>query len=154
AHWLAATVHVARQALGEAERELLAGIAGQAGSSGSTRFSSVALHWLHGLICMSRGDDDAALQAFDRENASEASGHLYARECCANTWYAIGALRLRRAEYDEARRAFDESLRRVAQHRLAQLGRRAAGAGEGAIDAIGSGKPMSVDAAFVLAATL
>ena len=57
AHWLIATVHVARQALDEAERELAMGIASQSGeAAGSARFSAVALHWLRGLIHLARGE--------------------------------------------------------------------------------------------------
>ena len=93
AHWLAATVHVARQSLAAAERELSAGIAGMSAAhaepnvvGGRSKFSGVALHWLRGLIQMARGEHDAARESFDRELARESSGHLYARECCANTW--------------------------------------------------------------------
>ena len=64
------------------------------------RGSAVALHWLLGLVLLARGDEDAALAEFERELAAEPSGHLYARECCANTWYAIGALRLRQRRED------------------------------------------------------
>jgi DNA-binding winged helix-turn-helix (wHTH) protein len=125
AHWLAATVHVARQALVEAERELAAGIAGQVGAVGQVgqgRFSGVALHWLMGLIHLARGEDDAALESFERENALEASGHLYARECCANTWYAIGALERRHGKLDRARHAFQQAVARVDRHPLALIG--------------------------------
>lgn len=122
AHWLAATVHVARCALDEAERELTAGIVIQEGQAdGRSRFSAVALHWLSGLVHLARGDEGRALAAFERELAFEASGQLYARECCANTWYAIGALRLRQARLAEARDAFANAVARVAQHPLARI---------------------------------
>ena len=81
AHWLAATVHVARQALDEAEREL----------------------------------------------SYEQAGQLSARECCANTWYAIGALRLRQGRAADAGAAFEQALARVATHPMARVGRVAAG---------------------------
>jgi DNA-binding winged helix-turn-helix (wHTH) protein len=120
AHWLAATVHVARNVLDEAERELRAGIAGQeAQAQGpNARFTAVALHWLLGLVLLARGDEDGALAEFEQELAAEASGHLYARECCSNTCYAIGALRLRRQEKSEAQQAFAQALERVPNHRL------------------------------------
>jgi tetratricopeptide (TPR) repeat protein len=122
AHWLAATVHVARQALDEAERELASGIAAQVdGSAWHARFSAVALHWLIGLIHLARGRDDEAMRAFERELASEAAGHLYARECCANTWYAIGVLRLRQARLADAREAFRCALERVRLHPMARI---------------------------------
>jgi DNA-binding winged helix-turn-helix (wHTH) protein len=118
AHWLAATVHVARNVLDEAERELKAGIAGQDAQGPHARFNAVALHWLLGLVLLANGDEDGALAEFERELATEAAGQLYARECCANTWYAIGALRLRQRKKDEAQHAFAQALERVANHRL------------------------------------
>ena len=127
AHWLAATVHVARQALVEAEREMAAGIAGQDGQDvGRSRFSGVALHWLLGLIHLSGGDHDRALEQFERELSFEGSGHLYARECCANTWYAIGSLRLREGRLADARDAFRRAIERVAIHPMARTGLAAA----------------------------
>jgi DNA-binding winged helix-turn-helix (wHTH) protein/Flp pilus assembly protein TadD len=123
AHWLCATVHVARQALDDAERELDAGIAAQAGQHGGpSRYNSVALHWLRGLLHLARGDERRALESFERELSLEASGHLYARECCANTWYAIGALHRRRGRAAEAAPAFRQALARVPKHPLAKLG--------------------------------
>jgi DNA-binding winged helix-turn-helix (wHTH) protein len=122
AHWLSATVHVARQAWDEAERELDAGIASQASQqAGPSRFSGVALHWLRGLVYLARGDERRALESFERELSFEASGHLYARECCANTWYAIGAIHTRRQRWNEAAAAFQGALVRVARHPLASL---------------------------------
>lgn len=126
AHWLAATVHVARQALPEAERELEAGLSSHA-AAGEWRFNSVALHWMLGLIHLARGDHDRALDHFARELAREGDGHLYARECAANTWYAIGALRLRQHRSTEAAAAFEQSLTRVSHHPLAHVGLAATG---------------------------
>ena len=123
AHWLAATVLVARRMLDDAVRELDAGIAGDRARSSEARFSSVALHWLRGLIELAKGDEARALQDFELELASEARGHLYARECCANTWYAIGSMQLRRGHPAEAREAFRRALERVPRHRLARFGR-------------------------------
>jgi tetratricopeptide (TPR) repeat protein len=117
AHWLAASVLVARQALDEAERELVAGLSD---SHDAARFSSVALHWLLGLIALACGDVARALDLFERELRQEQSGHLYARECAANTWYAIGAARWRQADVDGARAGFHECLRRVPTHLLAR----------------------------------
>lgn len=123
AHWLAATVHVARQALGEAERELADGIAVQdSQAAGPSLFSAVALHWLQGLIHLNAGDDVRALEEFERELASERSGHLYAREICANTWYAIGSMRLREGRLVDARDAFGHAIERVAIHPMARVG--------------------------------
>jgi DNA-binding winged helix-turn-helix (wHTH) protein len=124
AHWLAATVHVARNALDEAERELIAGIAAEASEDGpQVRFGGVALHWLLGLILLARGNEEEALREFGRELALEMRGHLYAREACANAFYAIGAVHLRRGRAEAAREAFDQCLTRVPAHGMARIGR-------------------------------
>jgi DNA-binding winged helix-turn-helix (wHTH) protein len=116
-HWLAATVFVARQAFDSAERELDAGAAAQNEQGmGMERFGAVGLHWLLGLVRLQRGAQHRARDAFERELSFEHSGHLYVRECCANTWYAIGALSLREGNDAEAARAVHESLRRVPGH--------------------------------------
>ena len=123
AHWLAATVYVARQALADAERELLLGLAVDAASGKpAARFSSVALHWLLGLLYLQRGNHAAALEQFEIELSAENSGHLYARECAANTWYAIGAVKLRQKNVDEARHAFQQALDRIPSHPMARVG--------------------------------
>jgi DNA-binding winged helix-turn-helix (wHTH) protein len=123
AHWLAATVHVARQVPGEAERELAAAIRSQGSlSTSESKFSPVALHWLLGLVRNSRGDETGALEAFNRELSFEASGHLYARECCANTLYAIGAIHLRQGRQSDATTAFEAAIARVPAHPLARVG--------------------------------
>jgi DNA-binding winged helix-turn-helix (wHTH) protein len=161
AHWLAATVHVARQVLPEAERELAAALALD---SGRTRFGSVALHWLHGLLLLEQGHEEHALDEFDRELASEHAGHLYARECAANTWYAIGAVRLRQGRPADAAAAFQNALARVAVHPFARIGL-AAATGVAPVAPIPPPsspprppfpplEPLSVDAALVRAAGL
>lgn len=120
AHWLAATVHVARQAFGDARRELESGIAAQEATP-SPRFSGVALHWLRGLVALSQEEPDTARGHFERELSQETSGHLYARECCANTWYALGALAWRQGDHEAAGRAFGESLARMPGHLCARV---------------------------------
>jgi DNA-binding winged helix-turn-helix (wHTH) protein len=147
AHWLIATVHVARYALDEAERELAIGIASQSGEAAPSRFSAVALHWLRGLIHLERDEQQAALAAFERELAFEDSGHLYGRECCANTWYAIGALRFRQGDRDAAVAAFRQAIRRVSVHPLARRGLASLGASDGAVVTQSAHEP-SVDAAI------
>lgn len=168
AHWLAATVHVARQVFGEADRELAAGLAPAAGHSiGGARFSAVALHWLLGLIHLARGDEARALEEFERELSFENAGQLYARECAANTWYAVGALRLRQGRPADASAAFARALERVSTHPMACVGLGAASALDptvrrqghaGASTASRSSqprhRPASVDAAVLQAAQL
>lgn len=160
AHWLAASVHVARSSLSEAERELDAGIAAQdADSATPARFSAVALHWLRGLIYLARGDDTRALADFERELSAEASGQLYARECCANTLYAMGAREWWRGRVADAGAAFERALERVAIHPMARVGlaavRRATGADQAtALSTLGVDHPRaaSMDAALGQAA--
>ena len=139
AHWLAATVHVARQALDDAERELEAGIAQLQEPAWRGRFSAVALYWLHGLILLARGRPREAMDAFERELACEPAGHLYARECCANTWYAIGVLRLRQGRLADAREAFQQALVRVGTHPMARLALEAASDASGRARGDGAG---------------
>jgi tetratricopeptide (TPR) repeat protein len=80
-------------------------------------------------VHLARGDERAALESLERELSSEASGQLYARECCANTWYAIGAVHMRRQRRNEAAEAFQQALARVPKHPLARLGSAMLGAG-------------------------
>ncbi len=145
AHWLAASVLVARNMPEDAARELDAGIAAQHG--GGSRFSAVALHWLRGLLHLARGDEALALSEFERELARETSGHLYARECCANTWYAVGAAHLHRGRSDQARAAFDEALQRLPRHALARFGKAAAAGAPLHVH-----EPRSIDEALCVAA--
>jgi DNA-binding winged helix-turn-helix (wHTH) protein/Tfp pilus assembly protein PilF len=123
AHWLVATVFVARGALAQAERELDTAIVMLADEPRMPdRFSVVALHWLKGLLLHAQGDDDGAMAMFERELALESRGQLYARECCANAWYAIGACRLRRGDRADARAAFEQAVARVPRHPMAHAG--------------------------------
>ena len=138
AHWLAATVHVARQAFDVADRELVSGTAAQgAQGTGDTRFGAVGLFWLHGLVRLARGDEAAALQAWERELAFESSGHLYARESCANAWYAMGAVRFRNGDVQGAHEAFDQTLSRVPGHLFATAARTTLAGGSGASPPVG-----------------
>jgi DNA-binding winged helix-turn-helix (wHTH) protein len=161
AHWLAATVHVARQALGEAERELAAGLAAPVGRPiGGSRFGAVALHWLLGLIYLARGDEARALEEFERELSDANAGQLYARECAANTWYAIGALRLRQGSRTEASAAFLRAIEHVPAHPMARVGLAAGGSSDpGAPPAVEAGgeagrRTSPIDAAVWQAAQL
>ena len=162
AHWLAATVHVARQVLSEAERELDAGLLTQAGQPiGGSRFNAVALHWMRGLIYLARGDDRRALDEFESELSLEHAGQLYARECAANTWYAVGALRLRQGRTADASAAFARAMERIATHPMARAGLVAAGAPDPIAQAASGtasrqpgGHAPSIDAAVFQAAQL
>ncbi|MGE3275710.1 MAG: winged helix-turn-helix domain-containing protein [Vicinamibacterales bacterium] len=108
AHWLAATVLVARQSLEEAERELVAGAAAQ--DRASSTFGAVGLHLLLGLVRLARHDTPGGIAELERELAFADSGHLYAREACANTWCALGHVRRRAGDGAGARDAFTHAL--------------------------------------------
>jgi DNA-binding winged helix-turn-helix (wHTH) protein/Flp pilus assembly protein TadD len=121
-YWFAATVFVARQAFDAALDELRAGCAAQDAQRADTgRFKAVGLHLLHGLVLAAQGSDEGALEQFARELDFEPEGQLYARECCANTWYSIGAIHLRCGRGDDARAAFRQALARVPGHPLAAV---------------------------------
>ena len=120
AHWFAATVFIARQAFDTALDELRPGCASQdAQRTEGGRFKAVGLHLLHGLVLAARGKEEGALEEFARELEFEADGQLYARECSANTWYAVGAIHLRNGRRADADAAFREALNRVPAHPLA-----------------------------------
>jgi len=122
AHLLAATVYVARRAFDLAEQELRTGAATQDAQQGTHAFSSVGCHWLLGLVLLARGAEEPACAELERELAFETDGHLYARECMANTWYAIGALQLRRGHRQDAAAGFERALERIPSHVLALIG--------------------------------
>ena len=159
AHWLAATVHVARQALDAAGRELATAAAStEAMATTGGRYRVVALPWLAGLLALARGDEGAALAAFHRELAMEHHGQLYARECCANAHYAIAALHLRAGRREPALGALHEALSRVPSHPLARvaLGHLDPGWVEAAsaVQAAAGARGHAVDVAMAAAATL
>ena len=122
AHWLAATVHVARQAFEQAEEELVAGAAAQDRQPESVPFKSVGLHLLLGLVRLATGDEAAAAEQFGRELAIEPSRHIYGREACANAFCAMAAIHLRHGRIGEAIAAFERANNAVAGHAMASAG--------------------------------
>ena len=134
AHWLAATVHIARQAFSSAELELIAGAAAQDRQREGAPFQAVGLHLLLGLVRLAGGDEDSALQAFDREVSFEPKGSIYAREASANAWCAIGAIRLRRSEPDLALAAFDRATEVLPAYPIAIAARAAVAGARAALD--------------------
>ena len=79
-------------------------------------FPAVGLHLLHGLVLAAHGRLDEAAAELRRELPSAESGQLYARECAANTWYAIGAVSLRQQKRTEATAAFKRALTIAPHH--------------------------------------
>ena len=115
ARWLAASVYIARQAFAEAEHELVVGAAEQDRQPDDTKFRAVGLHLILGLLRLARGDESSALEELERELAFDAP-HIYTRQAHANAWCAIGAIRLRHAEPDEALGAFERAAAIVTGH--------------------------------------
>lgn len=153
AHWLAATVFVARQAHDLALQSVRDGCAAQdTQPPGSSRLGAVGLHLLHGLLLAAQGATDAAIVELERELAHVEPEHVYGRECAANTWYALGALHLRARRHEAAVAAFHEALARVPGHALAAIGLSAASSSPTAIPSRTDAHP--VDAAIAAAASL
>jgi len=124
-HWLAGRVFIARRAIDAALDHVRAGCAAQAAQR--LRFNHVGLFLMHGLLLMSRGLYDEALEAFNRELTFEEVGQLYGRECVANTYYSIGALHLLCGRRAEAEAAFRQALLRIPGLPMAIVGLRALG---------------------------
>ncbi len=116
AHFLVATVLVARQTLDEAERELERGLESMQAGHASEKFPGVGLEWLLGLMLLARGAEADALTRFERELGQESRQHLYTRECCAQAWYAIGAVHLRHGRSRDAVEALHQASSRLALH--------------------------------------
>jgi DNA-binding winged helix-turn-helix (wHTH) protein len=135
AHWLAATVHVGRQAFESAAQQLDAGADSQDRQMGGRgQFGAVGLHLLRGLVLFARDETDAAVECFRRELEFEAAGQLYGRECAANTWHALGALYLNRQCVEEAIAAFQQALARLPTHASTLAGLTAALRAAGRMD--------------------
>jgi tetratricopeptide (TPR) repeat protein len=157
AHWMVATVHVARQSLDLAAEALDAGLASAGAppdAPAPSAFHPVALHWLRGLIHLAQDDDARAVTSLDAETAGADSGHLYARESAANAWYALGALRHRQGRADDAAHAFDRALALVPQHPMALACRHRDARGPLAEAALLAFDGRSAEAASAIDATL
>jgi len=149
AHWLIATVLIARGAFDAALGVLHAGCAAQdAQLTMPGSFPGVGLHLLRGLVLGAQQQFDAAADALTRELSAIDEGQMYARECAANTWYTLGALRRRQRCHVDAEHAFASALQVAPGHlsALAALGR--------PLPAVDSGHPRALDAALAHAAGL
>lgn len=116
AHVLVATVFVARGLLAQALDELRQAITASHDETNASPYGCPAAYWLTGLIQLAFGHKAEAMAAFQRELDQEHSGHLYAKEVAANTWYAIGAMRFHAGERDDAQEAWFECVKRVPKH--------------------------------------
>jgi DNA-binding winged helix-turn-helix (wHTH) protein/Flp pilus assembly protein TadD len=116
AHWLVATVLVARRAFPRALAELRIGCAAQDAQVRGSDYPAVGLHLLLGLVLAAQDRLDAAVKEFQRELTWADSGQLYAQKCAANTWYALGAVYLRQQKRAEADVAFKRALAIYPRH--------------------------------------
>jgi tetratricopeptide (TPR) repeat protein len=120
AHYLMATVFVARQAFETALELLQDGCAAQdAQSTNIGGYPAVALHLHRGRVLAAMGPIEQAIDELTRELDAPHRGHVYARECIANTWYTLGALRLRQGRREAATAAFKEALTVLRGHLFA-----------------------------------
>jgi DNA-binding winged helix-turn-helix (wHTH) protein len=128
AHYVMATVSIARQAFDAALESLEQGCAAQDAQSKNGGYPAVALHLHRGRVLAVRGQLDAAVAEVRRELDAPCRSHVYARECVANAYYTLGALHQRQGRRDAVAVAFAEALKVVPGHRLAcaALGRDAA----------------------------
>ena len=118
-HWLAATVHVSRGALEEAEQELEAGAAAQDQQQPESRFGTSGLHFLLGLVRLARGDEAGALREFEHELANEDATHIYTRQVCAHTRCAAGRASPATGRPRAALAAFERAQMSIAGYPLA-----------------------------------
>ena len=120
AHWLIGTVFVARGAFSAALTHLHAACMAQDKDVvlSSTAYPAVGLHLLHGLVLAAQERLDEAVHEFRSELGGPDRGQIYSRECSANTWYALGAVYLRRGQVGEATAAFRRALEVAPGHFL------------------------------------
>jgi DNA-binding winged helix-turn-helix (wHTH) protein len=125
AHWLAATVYIARQAFAEAEQELVAGAVAQDRQHEGAKFRAVGLHLLLGLLRFAQGEEGSALEEFARELALEERPHIYTARARANAWCAIAGVRLRQKQTEPAVAALERVLDVMPRHPVAMAARAA-----------------------------
>jgi DNA-binding winged helix-turn-helix (wHTH) protein/tetratricopeptide (TPR) repeat protein len=141
AHFEAAMVHIARNALDRAESVLREGTIVQDRQANlKQRYPAKGLHWLLGLVRLARGDADEARLEFQREIESGA-GQLYAAEFAMNAYDGAGFAQLRTGDAREAARSFERALDLFPDHARSLVGfgaaLAAAGQSDGAANAFG-----------------
>jgi DNA-binding winged helix-turn-helix (wHTH) protein len=120
---LSAMVFIARGTLDRAEREATVGAETQRRQRADrTPLPAIGFHWLRGLLLAARGDAAAALASLDEESATDAGGHIYAREFVLNASVAAGFLQLTRNDAPAATATFQRALAEAPGHPRATLG--------------------------------
>jgi DNA-binding winged helix-turn-helix (wHTH) protein len=123
ARMLSAMVFIARGALGRAEREVTLGADSQRlHRDDRTPLPAIGFHWLRGLVLAARGNAPAALASFEEETATDASGHIYAREFALNARVAAGFTQLKLNDVPAAASTFRQALADAEGHPRATLG--------------------------------
>jgi DNA-binding winged helix-turn-helix (wHTH) protein/Tfp pilus assembly protein PilF len=141
AHFEAAMVHIARNALDRAESVLREGTIVQDRQANlKQRYPAKGLHWLLGLVRLARGDADEARLEFQREIESGA-WQLYAAEFAMNAYDGAGFAELRSGDARGAARSFERALELFPDHARSLVGfgaaLAAAGQSDGAANAFG-----------------
>ena len=120
---LSAMVFIARGTLDRAEREATTGAQSQRRQRGDrTPLPAIGFHWLRGLLLAAHGDAPAALASLDEESATNASGHIYAREFVLNARVAAGFLQLTMNDAAAAAVTLQQALAEAPGHPRATLG--------------------------------
>jgi DNA-binding winged helix-turn-helix (wHTH) protein len=127
AYWLQATVFIARGAFEPALAVLDAGCAAQDHQhADDALYRGVGLHLRRGLVLAELGRLEDALHECTVELDALDPDHLFAQECAANCWHAIGAIRRRQGDPRGAESAFRQALTVAPAHlnSMAALGLR------------------------------
>jgi DNA-binding winged helix-turn-helix (wHTH) protein/tetratricopeptide (TPR) repeat protein len=119
AYWLIATVYIARGAFDKALERLAIGCPLQDAQASSGSLSAIGLYLLRGHVLAAVGRLDEAIEALMHELTFVGHGHLWGRECAANTWYLIGAIRHRQGHREAAESAWRQCLEIAPGHRAA-----------------------------------
>ena len=120
---LSAMVFIARGTLDRAEREATIGAESQRRQRGDhTPLPAIGFHWLRGLLLAARGDAAAALTSLVEESATNAAGHIYAREFALNSRVAAGFIHLTMNDAAAAASTFQHALVEAPGHPRATLG--------------------------------
>ncbi len=110
AHWLCATVYIARGALEAALEEIRLGCAAQDAQPPGGGLPGVGLHLQCGQVLAALDRPQEAIAEFTRELQWADSRHVYGRLSAANTSYWLGAVLLRQRKRPEADVAFARAL--------------------------------------------
>jgi tetratricopeptide (TPR) repeat protein len=111
AHWLCATVYMARQVPKKAFEHVLAGCIAQDKQTPGAAFNAVGLHLLHALLLGAYGRLEEAIEQLEIEiKYVNRSTLIFARECLANCYYTLAAFQWRLGLQDKWRESLAQAL--------------------------------------------